>query len=56
MSDKLYNIHMTRYILSIRESEIHDLLKMNPELWKLCMRRGKGAMRAEKEQSRKAKG
>jgi len=55
MSDKLYNIHMTRYTLSIRESEIHDLLKMNPELWELCMRRGKSALRTEKSMERKGK-
>lgn len=54
--DKIFNIHLTRYILSIRESELHDLLKANPALWEQCMRRGKGALRAEREQKRKAKG
>lgn len=53
--DKLYNLHLTRYILSIYESEIHDLLKVCPEIWERCMRRGKGALRAEKSLARKTK-
>ena len=56
MSDKLFNIHLTRYILSIYESELHNLLKANPRIWEQCIRRGKGAMRGEKEQKRRAKG
>lgn len=54
--DKLYNIHLTRYILSIYESEIHDILKANPELWERCMKRGKGVLRAKRSLDRKAKG
>ncbi len=54
--DKIFNIHLTCYILSIRESELHSLLKTDPALWEKCMRRGKGALRAEREEKRKAKG
>jgi len=53
--DKIFNIHLTRYILSIHESELHSLLKADPVLWEQCMRRGKSVLRAEKEQRRKAK-
>jgi hypothetical protein len=53
MGDKLYNLHLTRYILSITESELNELLKANPTIWEKAMRRGKGALRLEKSMQRK---
>lgn len=46
-------IRMQRCLLCLTERELLALLAREPELWALALKRGKGALRAEKARQRK---
>lgn len=51
----LIEVKLTRQTLLLTEKEIVSLLAINPELWEVALRRGKGILRVRANGNRQAK-
>ena len=49
-------IRLPRCVVVLKQAEVMDMLKQNPDLWAAGLKRGKGYMRTEKALARKPQG
>lgn len=50
----MIEVKLTRQTLLLTEKEIVSLLALNPELWEVAIKRGKGVLRYRKDRDRQA--